>query len=196
MLNRSNPSPDAARSNSFGRANCRQVGPLSFAGRLSKPSWSLPRSAKCRSTMVQAAKALAKSISETALAAGEFGAVHLALELSADLTLMDERKAREFATDFGLASLGKMFLPHQLHAPVPPDLPPRVGAGTSGQNPARTGGVIKLIHRLTRVLPNPPPSFPPSAPATRNCTLNRPHRRTTLPQRPQTLVALAHWLRA
>ena len=49
---------------------------------------------------------LAKAISKTGLGAGEMGAVFLAKELAADLTLMDEWKGRRLAVEEGLAVAG------------------------------------------------------------------------------------------
>lgn len=49
---------------------------------------------------------LAKAISKTGLGAGEIGAIVLAKELPADLTLMDEWKGRRLAAEEGLAVVG------------------------------------------------------------------------------------------
>lgn len=55
---------------------------------------------------VRNAAALAAVIADTGLGAGEIGTVILAKELSADLVLMDERKARHYAQQEGLAVIG------------------------------------------------------------------------------------------
>ena len=58
---------------------------------------------------------LAKAISKTGLGAGEIGAIFLAKELAADLTLMDEWKGRRRAVEEGLAVVGCVGILEELY---------------------------------------------------------------------------------
>jgi hypothetical protein len=66
-------------------------------------------------TAVRDSERLAKAISKTGLGAGETSAVFLAKELAADLTLMDEWKARRFAIEEGLAVVGCVGILEELY---------------------------------------------------------------------------------
>lgn len=66
-------------------------------------------------TAVRDVDGLAKTMVKTGLGAGEIGAVFLARELAADLTLMDEWKGRRLALEEGLAVVGCVGILEELY---------------------------------------------------------------------------------
>jgi hypothetical protein len=66
-------------------------------------------------TPVSKPEALGNAIRETGLGAGEVSAIVLAKEITADLTLIDERKARRYARAEGLEVIGCLGILETLH---------------------------------------------------------------------------------
>jgi uncharacterized protein len=66
-------------------------------------------------TPVQSVADLKKAIEETGLGAGEVSAVRLAQELSIEVVLIDERRARAYAEASGLIALGCIGILEKLH---------------------------------------------------------------------------------
>jgi predicted nucleic acid-binding protein len=64
---------------------------------------------------VSAAAAVAEAVQRTGLGAGEVSAVILAKEVTAGLTLIDERRAREYAKGEGLEVIGCVGILESLH---------------------------------------------------------------------------------
>lgn len=64
---------------------------------------------------IQNTESLAKTMLKTGLGAGEIGAIFLAKELAADVTLMDEWKGRRLAIEEGLAVVGCVGILEELY---------------------------------------------------------------------------------